>query len=330
MNVLTSICDQLVESGMAITDVRELYADAGYPVSERMLRRKVKAKKAGTLERRSSNSGRHALLSEDDKSLLIGHALWQKQLKRRVDRQTGVDFVKQQFQLDVSRDTIGRYFAEASLVQRRAHSRSCGYTSTDEQAALYVEFIKSLGREIRSGRKVIASIDFTYDSLGTVPKSTFSARGADQPCIEIKKSGFTNCYVTLIYSDGSQSPCFFYTYNQQFLKRPGNTNAARRHNKKLTDLLRKYKIKAHRIRVITPKKGKSTTYAKEDSSMATEILKHYDVPTDTIHSDNGTAFMRKGVHRRPKRLAGRVWRAPSRTAHYNEWRGQKKVQYVFK
>ena len=93
-----------------------------------------------------------------------------------MNRQTGVDFFKQQFQLDVSRDTIGRYFAEAGLVQWRAHSRSCGHTSTDEQAQLYVDFIKSLGREIRYGCKLIASIDFTYDSLGTVPKQTISAR----------------------------------------------------------------------------------------------------------------------------------------------------------
>ena len=60
----------------------------------------------------------------------------------------------------------------------------------------------------------------------------------------------------------------------------------------LADLFAKYGIKSHRVKVIQPKKGKSTKYAKEDNTMATDILKQYDVPTDTIHSD---AFLRGGV-----------------------------------
>ena len=295
MNFMISVSEELGALGMSISSVRDLYERAGYPVTERTLRRNVKAKKERKLERRSSNSGRSCLLSESQKALLVGHVLWQNQNKDRVFRKTGVDFVKGQFLLDVSVMTIGRYFAEAGLVQRRAHTRSCGYTSTDEQAQLYVDFINGLDREIKKGNKIIASIDFTYDSLGTVPKSTYSAKGANQPCIDVKKSPFTNCYVTLIYSDGSQSPCFMYTYNQKFLRKSGNSNRARRHNKKLADLFAKYGIKSHRVKVIQPKKGKSTKYAKEDNTMATDILKQYDVPTDTIHSDNGTAFMRGGV-----------------------------------
>lgn len=292
--ILIAIFYALIAAGVSRAQTLGAFDAAGYPVTAHTMNRWKRRRDSGDLVSGLSKRGRRQLLSPDQIDLVVGFVLSQNKDKRPVSRRLAAEFCLREFNIEMDERTVGRYFNRGGLRRRLANKRATGRASLDEQTRLYKDFLRNMPRQVRSGNTVFGSFDFTYDSHATNSQSTWAPKGAKQPNVQLKMNPYTNCYATLLYSNGQQSPCLCFTYCKDFNFKRGQSAAAVQHNNRLRALLAEYNIDHNRIKVIPVPRGKSTKYAKEDAGMVKQMLDAYEIDCEFMHTDNGNAFKRDG------------------------------------
>ena len=293
-NVITNLANAYMEDGNSISATLAFLERAGYPVSQSALYKWLKQSKEGTLVSAYANCGRRASLSREQYLCLIGWILDVGERDGEATAQDGVDFVLEQFGIKISVTTVCRYFASAGIVLRRKRVRSGKFVQHQQMLRFYTEFVNSLPQSARNGRLILSSVDFTYTSHRSSSQYGWALAGSPAPKIGKKISRYTNCLCTLVYSDGTQSPCYCFTYNPAFAKKAGNSKRAVAHNKKRAELFKKWEIKEARV-IYLKGESKGSKYVREQTDFLGTMLAGYErYPHHIMFSDNGNCFFKDG------------------------------------
>ena len=293
--LIAKLWETLARRGMKKTEILEIFQQSGYDVKDDTVYRwRARVREEGVIKRRKEFV-HQTKASEQMIRILVGHVLQLNENSQQVTRKTGRDFLYDYFRVLVSEETIGNYFKNSAIVLRAAKQKSTTTAVQPDFVSLYIEFINSLPRNVRTGDETIGSIDFVYTSHRNSRPKTFQALASPMGKVNVPKSRYTNCLLTLSYSSGFQSQCMCFTYNVKFKKLPGDSVHVKRHNNDLEKLSTKYDIDLKRVVYWKPPKGKDSLYMRECHEMVTEMTELYDFPCKRIHSDNGAAFKVKGV-----------------------------------
>lgn len=143
----------------------------------------------------------------------------------------------------------------------------------------------------------MASVDFTFTGHRTDRRLSYAPAGGVQPKSSIACSQFTNCIVTVVWSDGvNRTPPALFTFNGKFrLDRVGR-NAWVQERDKLEEALVRHGIEAKRVIYIGAEKNETRTYVSESADLLRRFFALYHVRRkEVVFSDNGTAFFPGGV-----------------------------------
>ena len=301
--MFTKIVSSAVAYGLKKAVMLEILGNAGYHVKSRTFQRHTRLLKQNKpIELENKKSGRPSKLDEYQKRIVVGWICEQNDNGVVVYLRSIQNFIRKQFGVKVSQSFISGMLPTVGISSRKVKTK--GFTKkinlkkcVDE----YSNFIK-LCREKRYCDKLHASIDFTYTSHRTYSVRSFSRRGSDQPKICKMLSKYTNCIVTLVWSDGvNRTPSMVFTYNPEFCNAGECFHVS---TKAFTLTIFRFlgnnahTIDGQRICYLDQKQHKKSTYCKESPEIVNMFLEHYEnvLPEDLIiFSDSGTCFMNKGA-----------------------------------
>jgi len=276
---------------------------AGYAVSRASLLRW----KAATREGRSpfnadKQGGRPRALTKEQRALLVGFILERNFARADVDRRACRAFLKDKLGVELHVNSVGRYLALEDITRQVSRSRTAGQLLTDEElVSQYTAFVC----ELRRGpvlKNLFASIDFTFTGHRRRVVYTYAPAGGPQPKSGSKLSTFTNCIVTMVWSDGvNRTPAVLFTYNGAFrTDRPTRGKGKRKQKwadekKYVKDMMAKYGISDMRVVYIGSDKNESKTCVSEKADLVRRFFEIHDPPTVPILTDDGRAFKEKDV-----------------------------------
>lgn len=125
---------------------------------------------------------------------------------------------------------------------------------------------------------------------------SYAPAGGSQPKSSGRNSKFTNCIITVVWSDGvNRTPPVLFTFNGKFrLDRVGR-KAWVQEREKLQGALLRYGIDAKRVIYIGSQKNEARVYATESAELLRRFFEIYQIRTKgVIFSDNGKAFFPGG------------------------------------
>ncbi len=283
----------LHSKGMTQKEYISIMVEAGYQMSERTFRRHIiSVNTIGTALSNDKRSGTIGALTEEEKAMVVDYISDRNSSHLIVNGKHYQEYVKSNFNKDISLQTCYNYMEEAGFSSRSAsgvNSKS-NYTN-DELFEMYWNWIKESRRKgiftCRGDR--LCSIDFTYTSHRSNYLSTFAPKNTPQPKIRKLIPRYTNCIVTVIFKDGiNRMPSMLFTYNPLF---KSNSSYQNENVEWLSHCLDFYEIEKERIVYLENDTNKSLTYVREDPSIIRQFFSHYSIPKNcTILSDGGSAF----------------------------------------
>ena len=128
-------------------------------------------------EKQSGNSRK---LSEMQEQLTVGRILWHILNNLRIDTNNVIQWIKEEFDIDVSSKLVYSMTRRYDIVIRKAQTRSNGFSLNLEEATQQMyDFIRPLKYQVFQCKdsSLICSIDFTYTSHRNRTSKTFGLRG---------------------------------------------------------------------------------------------------------------------------------------------------------
>jgi hypothetical protein len=144
---------------------------------------------------------------------------------------------------------------------------------------------------------LLASVDFTFTGHRTDRRVSYAPAGGAQPKSGVAITQFTNCIVTVVWSDGvNRTPPVLFTFNGKFrLDRVGRKVWVLEKDK-LVNALARFSINEKRVIYIGDKKNETRIYASESADLLRRFFELYQVPPNVVvFSDNGRSFFPGGV-----------------------------------
>ena len=292
--VLISWYNYMIDTGVKKTKIFEIFNSYGEPVSERSLYRWRAQMKDKGLVSLVSNSGRRATLDKKEIAIVIGFILQKNFDRCEVTYADVSEFIKAHFKKTLTISSVSNYCKRNGITIRLAKSKKSSNRVSVDIVKLYQTFLRELPRHVRFGSTVFGSIDFTYKSHRNGRQTTLAPVGSPQPCVSRPLSAYTNCLMTVVYSDGSQSPSMCFTFNKKFVRKAGRSVAARKHNEALKLLYKDYDIDGRRIFLIPQEHSNSKKFVREAGWMVPQMLNNYQIRCRDFHTDNGAALFPKG------------------------------------
>ena len=287
--LIARVADAYAAEGVSYKRQREIYAEAGYEVSERTLRRHRASEDEGQSALSSDkSSGRPKALTDQQVMIFVGWVLNQNEKNEKVDLHRSGRFIEQQFGVEVAEPTILRCLKQNGFSSRKGRRRTAGYKLDLEVLIdLYMEDVQrfwELGIKDMSPQYV-ACIDSSAIGWRLLTRKTYFPKGGTQPKIREGNPSYTNAVVWATFPDGvNRCPALLFTGDPQFSERSRVRN-------KLDKLLKKYNI--DRCRIVEVKKK---SYVGESPATIQHFLKHYPaLQKCLILTDAGKAFQKQGV-----------------------------------
>jgi transposase len=296
--LITRLVGPLEAHGISRAIFRTILAEAEITVSKSSLDRWVHSHLVtGTIFTTEKASGATRLLDDDHCEIAAGWVLSQNDSNQVVSLSSFAEFCKAALGVEMPRSSAHEYLHALGFSSKVSQVKTRGFTvDVDTLAAMMFDWKRN--RE-RAGdlKGLLASVDFTFTGHRTDRRLSYAPSGGAQPKSATASSQFTNCIVTVVWSDGvNRTPPALFTLNGNFrLDRSGRAAWTQAREKFKAALVR-HGIEAKRVVYLGTEKNESRLYASESAEILRRFFALYRVRTKGIvFSDHGTAFFPNGV-----------------------------------
>ena len=296
--LIARLVGPLEARGISRVAFRDILADANITVPKSSLDRWICAHVSNvsifTVEK---GSGASPLLDDDQREIAAGWVLSQNDSNQRVCIASFSNFCATAFGVTLSQGTSHNYLHALGFSSKVSQVKNSGFT-VDIDTLSMMMFDWKCERQLAGDLKgLLASVDFTFTGHRTDRRLSYAPAGGAQPKSSGANSQFTNCIVTVVWSDGvNRTPPVLFTFNGKFrLDRVGR-KAWVQEREKFQGALARYSIDAKRVIYIGSEKNETRTYASESAELLRRFFEIYRVQNKgVVFSDNGTAFFPGGL-----------------------------------
>ena len=284
--------------GISRSAFRDVLADAEITVPKSSLDRWVRAHTTtGRIFSEEKATGVVPLLDDEQCEIAAGWVLSQNDSNQAVSLASFSKFCASAFGVRVAQTTAYDYLHALGFSSKISQLKTSGFTvDVDTLAKMMFEW-KSERQRAGDLKGLLASVDFTFTGHRTDRRVTYAPAGGAQPKSGTAITQFTNCIVTVVWSDGvNRTPSVLFTFNGQFrLDRVGR-KAWVQEKDKLVNALSRFGISAQRIIYIGNEKNETRIYASESAGLLQRFFALYQIPLGVVvFSDNGKSFFPGGV-----------------------------------
>jgi transposase len=284
--------------GISRSVFRDVLADAEIMVPKSSLDRWVRAHATtGRVFTAEKASGAAPLLDDEQCEIAAGWVLFQNDSNQVVSLASFAKFCTSAFGVELAQTTAHDYLHALGFSSKVSQVKTSGFTVDVEALAKMMFEWKSERRRAGDLKGLLASVDFTFTGHRTDRRVTYAPAGGAQPKSSTAITRFTNCIVTVVWSDGvNRTPPVLFTFNGKFrLDRVGR-KAWLQERDKLVDTLARLGIDAKRVIYIGAENNETRLYASESAELLRRFFALYQIPLDVVvFSDNGKSFFAGGV-----------------------------------
>lgn len=296
--LLTRLVGPLEEHGISRATFRSILAEANITVPKSSLDRWVHSHLAtGTVFTANKASGKAPLLDDEQCEVAAGWVLAQNDSNQVVSLASFSTFCKSAFGVDISRSSAHEYMHALGFSSKVSQVKTAGFTVDVDTLSKMMFDWKRERQRVGDLQGLVASVDFTFTGHRTDRRLSYAPAGGAQPKSRGASSQFTNCIVTVVWSDGvNRTPPVLFTYNGKFRFDRAGRKAWVLERKKLEAELVQNGIEAKRIIYIGTATNETRTYANETADLLRRFFALYRVRRKgVVFSDNGTAFFPSGI-----------------------------------
>lgn len=284
--------------GISRSVFREALTDAGITVPKSSLDRWVRAYAAtGRIFTVEKASGAAPLLDTEQCEIAAGWVLFQNDSNQVVSLASFAKFCASAFGVELAQTTAHDYRHALGFSSKVSQTKASGFTvDVDALAKMMFEWKRERQRE-GDLKGLLASVDFTFTGHRTDRRVTYAPAGGAQPKSSTAITRFTNCIITVVWSDGvNRTPPALFTFNGKFrLDRVGRRTWIEERDQ-LVNALAHFRIDAKRILYIGAEKNETRLYASESAELLRRFFALYQLPPNgVVFSDNGKSFFPGGM-----------------------------------
>ena len=296
--LIARLVGPLEARGISRSVFRDVLADAEVIVPKSSLDRWVSAHTAtGRIFSAEKASGAVPLLDDEQCEIAAGWVLSQNDSNQAVSLTSFSKFCATAFSVKLAQTTAYDYLHALGFSSKISQLKTSGFTvDVDTLAKMMFEW-KSERQRAGDLKGLLASVDFTFTGHRTDRRVTYAPAGGAQPKSGAAIAKFTNCIVTVVWSDGvNRTPSILFTFNGKFrLDRVGR-KAWVLEKEKLVNALARFGINAKRVIYIGAEKNETRIYASESAKLLQRFFALYQIPPNVVvFSDNGKSFFPGGV-----------------------------------
>ena len=274
----------------------DLFAEAGFALSDRTLTRWLQGLKQGDEDDSAEETrGRKSKLSEDDKRVLAGY-VFDRQCRNEKTTLLDVRNICSEFlNVEVSTTLASNLMAELGFASRKMQTKTGGYKiDVDGSIDMAFGWLKMHHRELRGSK--VYSIDYIFSGHRTDSHNSFVVRGGAASNYSGQLSSYTACGVTMVCSDGSYVPTVLYTANPVFNRERNPTQRRQEILARIDALFVTNKIDPSRIIYVGSEDGKKKkSVVPASADLVERFLDQYEIDFDSIIlSDGGHEFKKLG------------------------------------
>ena len=296
--IIARLVAPLEARGISRSVLRDVLADAKITVPKSSLDRWVHAHAAtGSIFKAEKASGAARLLDDEQREIAAGWVLFQNDSNRVVSLASFSEFCESAFGVELSHTTAHDYLHALGFSSKVSQAKTAGFTvDIDELAQMMFEWKSERQRE-GDLKGLVASVDFTFTGHRTDRRVTYAPAGGAQPKSGAAISQFTNCIVTVVWSDGvNRTPPVLFTFNGKFRLDRFGRKAWEEEKEKLVDALTRFGIDSRRVVYIGADRRETRLYASESAELLHGFFALYKIPPKVVvFSDNGRSFFPGGV-----------------------------------
>lgn len=296
--LITRLAGPLEARGISRAVFRDILAEANLTVPKSSLDRWICAHASqASIFAADKGSGAPPILDDDQREIAAGWVLFQNDSHQMVSIASFSKFCETAFGVKLSQGSSFNYLHALGFSSKVSQVKNSGFT-IDVVTLSKMMFDWKYERELAGDLNgLLASVDFTFTGHRTDRRLSYSPTGSSQPKSRGAANQFTNCIVTVVWSDGvNRTPPALFTYNGKFrLDRVGR-KAWVQERETFQGALVRYGIDPKRIIYIGSEKDETRTYASESAEFLRRFFELYRVRSKgVVFSDNGTAFFPGGV-----------------------------------
>jgi transposase len=296
--IIARLVGPLEARGISRSVFRDVLVDAGITVPKSSLDRWVHAHAAtGSVFKAEKASGAAPLLDNEQCEIAAGWVLFQNDSNQIVSLASFSKFCESAFGVELAPTTAHDYLHALGFSSKVSKAKTSGFTvDVDALAKMMFEW-KSERQQEGDLKGLVASVDFTFTGHRTDRRASYAPAGSAAPKSSAAITQFTNCIVTVVWSDGvNRTPPVLLTFNGKFrLDRVGR-KAWDQQREKLFDALTRFGIHASRVIYIGAEKNETRIYASESAELLRRFFALYQIPRNVVvFSDNGKSFFPGGV-----------------------------------
>lgn len=295
--VITRLVEPLEARGISRATFRDILAEVGITVSKPSLDRWIHAHISNaSIFTAEKGSGAPPLLDEEQREIAAGWVLFQNDANQMVSVNSFSNFCADAFGVPLSQGTSFNYLHALGFSSKISQIKNSGFT-LDVDALSKMMFDWKYERQLAGDLKgLLASIDFTFTGHRTDRRLSYAPAGGSQPKSNGRSSKFTNCIITVVWSDGvNRTPPVLFTFNGKFrLDRVGRKTWVLE-KEKLQGALLRYGIDEKRVIYIGSENNETRVYATESAQLLHRFFEIYRIRSKgVIFSDNGKALFPGG------------------------------------
>lgn len=284
--------------GISRAVFRDILVDAQISVPKSSLDRWVRAHaETGKIFTAQKASGAVPLLDDEQCEIAAGWVLSQNDSNQVVSLASFSRFCACALGVHLAQTTAHDYLYALGFSSKVSQAKTCGFTVDVEALAKMMFEWKSERQRAGDLKGLVASVDFTFTGHRTDRRVSYAPAGGAQPKSSAAITRFTNCIVTVVWSDGvNRTPPVLFTYNGKFrLDRVGR-KAWVQERDNLVNTLARLGIQAKRVIYIGAEKNETRLYASESAELLHRFFALYQIPPNVVvFSDNGKSFFPGGV-----------------------------------
>jgi transposase len=296
--LVARLVSPLEARGISRLTLREALADAEIAVPKSSLDRWARAHATmGRVFTAQKASAAAPLLDDEQCEIAAGWVLSQNDSNHAVSLASFSTFCASAFGVEIAQTTAHDYLHALGFSSKVSQVKTSGFTvDVDALAKMMFEW-KSERQRAGDLKGLLASIDFTFTGHRTDRRVTYAPTGGAQPKSSTAAPQFTNCIVTVVWSDGvNRTPPVLFTLNGKFrLDRVGRKVWIQEKDN-LINTLERLNIDAKRIVYIGADKNEANIYASESTALVRRFFALYQIPLKVVvFSDNGKSFFSGGL-----------------------------------
>jgi len=296
--LIARLVGPLEARGLSRAIFRDALTDVGVTIPKSSLDRWVRTHAmTGSIFTAEKASGAAPHLDNEQREIAAGWALYQNDSNEVVSIASFSKFCASAFGAKIARATAHDYLHALGFSSKVSQAKTSGFT-VDVASLAKMMFEWKSGRQ-RAGdlKELMASVDFTFTGHRTERRVSYAPTGGAQPKSSAMLTQFTNCIVTVVWSDGvNRTPPVLFTFNGKFrLDRVGRRAWVQERNQ-IFDALVRFGIDAKRVVYIGDEKNETRLYASESAELLRRFFALYPIPLNVVvFSDKGKSFFPGGV-----------------------------------